>query len=282
VLIKSGRTGLSFKKAPFKAQAAGHDLISISLGGMPAGREHERGFVLVASMVVMGLLLVLSIGLWYRSAMNQQLSGSGQNATHAYYYAETAINYIALALNNDADLDRELPADDPGNANLSGDWTALSQIDTFLPGPTTLGGTDGQLAYFDNRPTADRNGFVFDGTNPTSLNPVFSNLITSSQMPQHLVLNIDSSGNITLPTPSYTTASPAAGFNGALVWLTAVDSSNSDVQLDPDYAACTTITNAVACISGAQVTTYNVAVYALSYRNGTPLVLLRAVIKSIP
>ncbi len=250
---------------------------------MPTERENERGFILLTSLITLGLMLVLSIGLWYRSAINQQVSGSGQNATHAYYYAESAINYIALALNNDAELDGQLPANDPGgNANLYGDWTALSQLDTFLPGPTTLGGADGQLAYFDNRPVADRNGFVFDGTNPTALNPVFSTLITSSQMPQHLELDIDTNGNITLPSLSYTTASPASDFDGALVWLTAVDSNNSDVQLDPDPGACTTITNAVACINGAQVNTYDVGVYALSYRNGTPLVLLRAVIGSIP
>jgi len=253
------------------------------LDNMPADREHERGFVLVASMVVMGLLLVLSIGLWYRSVMNQQLSGSGQNATHAFYYAETAINYIALALDNDAELDGQLPANDPGgNANLYGDWTALSQLNTFLPGPTTLGGADGQLAYFDNRPTANRNGFVFDGANPSSLSPVFSTLISSGQMPQHLVLNIDSSGNITLPTPSYTTAEPAAGFNGALVWLTAVDSTNSDVQLDPAYAICTAVSYAVACINGTQVSTYDIAVYALSYVNGAPLILLRSIAGSVP
>ncbi len=249
-----------------------------------AGRDTERGFVLVASMVIMGLLLVLSIGLWYRSAANQRASESGQSATRAYYYAESAINYLTLALQNDAELDGELPANDPaGIAKNYGDWTAITPlINSFLPGPTTWGGTDGQIAYFDNRPTSSRNGFVFDATNPSALNPVFANLISSKQMPQHLVFNIDSSGHITLGTPAYTTSAPSSTFNGALVWLTGVDASNNDVQLDPDPAACTPVADAVACINGVQVSTYDVGAYALSYVNGTPLIMLRAVIKSIP
>lgn len=245
--------------------------------------QSERGFVLIASMVIMGLLLVLSIGLWYRSVINQQASASGQSATRAYYYAESAINYLGLAMDDDAELDGELPANDPiGDANLYGDWTAVSQLNTFLPGPTTLGGTDGQLAYFDNRPIANRNGFAFVNANPSALNPDFSTLISSGQMPQHLVLNIDTNGNITLASPSYTTANPSATFNGALLWLTAVDSGNNDVQLDPDPGSCTSITNAVACINGAQVDTYDVGVYALAFVNGVPMVLLRAAVKSIP
>ena len=248
------------------------------------GREAERGFVLVASMVIMGLLLVLSIGLWYRSAANQRASASGQSATRAYYYAETAINYVTLALQNDAELDGELPANDPtGDAKNYGDWTAITPlINSFLPGPTTWGGTDGQIAYFDNRPTSSRNGFVFDSTNPSALNPEFANLISSKQMPQHLVLNIDSGGRITLGTPAYTTSAPSSTFNGALVWLTGVDANNNDVQLDPNPTGCTPVAHAVACINGVQVTTYDVGAYALSYVNGTPLIMLRAVIKSIP
>jgi len=262
----------------------GSNLCEARSSSMLSGRDAERGFVLIASMVIMGLLLVLSIGLWYRSAANQRASAAGQSATRAYYYAETAINYLTLALQNDAELDGELPASDPsGNANKYGDWTAITPlINSFIPGPTTLGGTDGQIAYFDNRPTSNRNGFVFDSTNPAALNPVFANLISSQQMPQHLVLNIDSGGRITLDTPAYTTSAPSSTFNGALVWLTGVDANNNDVQLDPNWADCTPVAHAVACINGAQVTTYDVGAYALSYVNGTPLIMLRAVIKSIP
>jgi len=250
--------------------------------------KNERGFVLVTSLITLGLMLVLSIGLWYRSVMNQQVSNHGQLSLQGLYYAESAINYLAWALANDAELDGEDTKNGgtdliPGSTDAStvGDWSELV-ADTFRPGPTTLGGNDGQLAYFDNRPTSARHGFVFDGTNPAALNPVFSTLISSQQMPQHLVLNIDSSGHITLGSPAYTTSAPSTSFNGVLVWLTGVDANNSDVQLDPDPAACTTVTDPVACINGAQVSTYDIGVYALSYVHGTPLILLRSVIKSIP
>ena len=255
---------------------------------MQVNREREQGFILISSLIIMGLMLVLSIGLWYRSAINQQVSASGQKSTQAFYYAESAINYVAWALasGNDAELDGSDTKDGgtdlmPGatNANTVGDWTELVG-DTFRPGPTTLGGTDGQLAYFDNRPTANRNGFVFDSSDPAALNPDLSAMITSSQMPSHLVLNIDTSGNITLPSPSYSTTSIPT--NGAVAWLTAVDSTGGDVQLDPDAGSCTTTTWPVACISGAQVESYNIAVYAVAYVDGTPLRFLRAVIASIP
>jgi len=249
-------------------------------------RENEQGFVLVTSLITLGLMLVLSIGLWYRSAMNQQISNHGQQSAQALYYAESAINYLDWALANDAELDGEDTKNGdqdliPGSAVASavGDWSELV-ADTFRPGPTTLGGNDGQLAYFDNRPTTARNGLVFDAGSPSSLSPDLSTLISSGLMPAHLVLNIDSSGHITLADPAYsTTATPT---NGAVVWLTAADSTGSDVQLDPDAGACTTVTHPVACINGAQVTSYSVIVYAVSYVNGTPMRFLRAVLATIP
>jgi len=260
---------------------------------MQTNQEREQGFVLITSLIIMGLMLVLSIGLWYRSAINQQVSASGQKSTQAFYYAESAINYVAwaLATGNDAELDG-LDDNDGGDllpgvadADTVGDWTELVG-DTFRPGPSTLGGTDGQLAYFDNRTIANRNGFAFDASDPTALNPDLSAMITSSQMPMHLVLNIDTSGNITLPSPAYSTS--AVPTNGAVVWLTAVDSTplsatiGDDVQLDPAAGSCTTTTYPVACISGVQVESYNIAVYAVAYVDGVPLRFLRAMIGSIP
>ncbi len=249
-------------------------------------REDEHGFVLITSLITLGLMLVLSIGLWYRSAMNQQISSHGQQSAQALYYAESAINYLAWALANDAELDGEDTKNGgtdliPGttNANTVGDWSEFV-ADTFRPGPTSTGGSDGQLAYFDNRPIADRNGLAFDSANPSALSPDLSALISNNQMPAHLVLNISTSGHITLASPSYsTTATPT---NGAVVWLTAADASGSDVQLDPSPASCTAVTNPVACINGAQVTSYSIVAYAVSYVNGTPMRFLRAVLATIP
>jgi len=267
---------------------------------MQAKQEREQGFVLITSLIIMGLMLVLSIGLWYRSAINQQVSASGQKSTQAFYYAESAINYVAwaLATGNDAELDGEDTNGSgdliPGatDANTVGDWTELVG-DTFRPGPSTLGGTDGQLAYFDNRTIANRNGFAFDAGDPAALNPDLSAMITSSQMPMHLVLNIDASGNITLPSPAYSTS--AVPTNGAVVWLTAVASDSAilesaiigdDVQLDTNAGTCTSTTYPVACIEDSvgrkQVENYDIAVYAVAYVDGIPLRFLRAVIGTIP
>ena len=272
---------------------------------MQTNQEREQGFVLITSLIIMGLMLVLSIGLWYRSAINQQVSASGQKSTQAFYYAESAINYVAwaLAAGNDAELDG-LDVNDGGDllpgvvdADTVGDWTELVG-DTFRPGPSTLGGPDGQLAYFDNRTTANRNGFVFDASDPAALNPDLSEMIdlvtpANSQMPMHLVLNIDTSGNITLPSPAYSTS--AVPTNGAVAWLTAVASDSAilesaiigdDVQLDTDAGTCTSTTYPVACIEDSvgrkQVENYDIAVYAVAYVDGIPLRFLRAVIGTIP
>ncbi len=259
---------------------------------MQTSRKHEQGFILLSSLVIMSLLLVLSVGLWYRSAINQQISNQGQKTTRAFYYAESAIHFVDWALDNDADLDGELPANDPGDAADHGDWLAVARMNRALPGPTTLGGSDGQLAYFDNRPTADRNGFVFDASDPTALNPDLSTMISSGQMPAHLVLNIDTSGNITLPSPAYSTSSVPT--NGAVVWLTAVASDSAilesaiigdDVQLDTDAGTCTSTASPVACIEDSvgrkQVENYSIAAYAVAYVDGTPMRFLRALIGTI-
>jgi len=127
----------------------------------------ERGFVLVTSLIMLSLLTLMSLGMFFTSRTATQTSGSAQSTTEAYYYAETAINYISWALYNDAEFDNfayvsgsyRHPAfgdpTPPANNASVGDFT---EFKSYLsdPGPTIVSdageGLAGQIMYFDNSP----------------------------------------------------------------------------------------------------------------------------------
>ncbi len=268
-------------------------------------RNGEQGFVLVTSLVMLGLLTLLAIALWLNARAAIQTGGSAQNATQAYYYAETAVHYMEWALRNQAEFDSypyagpyvisppfaepSLPATNPPvNALNTGDRFELF-ADTWDPGPTeisdtTAGGTSGQLMYFDNSPLASR---AVRWPLPTSNgSPVYPTLYRISvSLPRYIRLDIDSSGQITPEIPALPHRNPPVvgediPKNGAIVWLTAGDAS-TDYELDPTKTACsgTTPATAMGCDkkSGLWIS-YNIVVYAVGYVNGRAAYLLRAVI----
>ncbi|MES0371427.1 MAG: pilus assembly PilX N-terminal domain-containing protein [Mariprofundaceae bacterium] len=209
--------------------------------------DKEQGFVLITSLVILLILTIMSVGLYFRSTTNQQVSTSGQNTTRAYYFAETALNYVSWSLhsaqNNDADLDGDGNGD---RSNLQADTTD----------PTT------QVSYFDNRAiTARRIAYnpantvnppvVYDPS--TNATPDFDNI--AGNLPAgYLVLAIADNGAITLTV----TSTVPANHYGAVVWLTAADQ--------------TTFADSVAGNS------YDVVAYSIGYVNGKPLRMLRAII----
>jgi len=133
----------------------------------------ERGFVLVTALIMLSLLTLMSLAMFYASRSATQTSATAQNSTEAYYYAETAINYISWALVNDAELDnfkysgayQAVPFGEPNvpsSAATVGDFTELN-ANLWDPGPTGQAGkkavdtnpspwTSGQVMYFDNSP----------------------------------------------------------------------------------------------------------------------------------
>ena len=254
--------------------------------------DRQQGFVLVVSLIMMALLTLLSLGLYSQSQVDQQASVAVRTSTEGYYYAETAINYMAWSFRNDAEFDAPAfpePAI-PANAATVGDKTELF-ADLWSPGPTAFSSdnagsasTSGQLMYFDNSPLSSR-FLIWPGANPVMYH-------ISAHLPRYIVLNIASDGQVTTSIPPLPhPASPVVGVdvprNGAVVWLTAGDQSE-DVELDPTQSACSGSppANAVACrSSGASGTSagwlsspYGVVAYAIGYVNGRPSQMIRAVI----
>lgn len=204
-------------------------------------RTRERGFVLITTMVVLLILTIMAVGLYFRSAVNQQTSVSDRDATRAYYLAETALNYIAWAIHSNPDVSGV-----DNDADLDGSGTG-DRTELVSTGPTAV-------AYFDTSDPATRVGAGYVNFNgPGYTKPV----LASMTLPAHVTLDVDASNNI---TSSCCTGTPAK--NGANVWLTAavLDANNPDNEIDSDALA----------------RQYAIYAYAIGYVNGTPLRMLRA------
>lgn len=216
----------------------------------------ESGFVLITSLILLSLLTMMSLGMYFSSRSATKVSGAAQASTEAYYYAETAINYISWAFHNDAEIDsfqyngssalftEALNAD--GNSELTfGDymelmgWNGATQVGyPSDPGPTAISssgaGLYGQVMYFDNTPMKDRKICFEDETiftdcidltvAPGSRNePVMNNI--SVDLPRYIVLEISDTGVVTpsippLPHPATPVVGVDVPTNGAIVWIT--------------------------------------------------------------
>ncbi|OIO71974.1 MAG: hypothetical protein CO186_00825 [Zetaproteobacteria bacterium CG_4_9_14_3_um_filter_49_83] len=222
----------------------------------------ERGFVLATSLVLLSLLTMLSIAVYFSTQVSQKTTASAESATEAFYYAETAVNYVSWALLNDAEFDSFIY---PDAVDADGRFT-FSEPDVrgALPDPELVGdrkewlsnignpsGDDsvsgtfdnklnfGQLMYMDNRPIADRTISW-----PNSASPVLFNI--SKELPRYIRLDIDENGDITVALPPYSPNFPHHGtekgvdipLNGAVVWLTAGDKQKDRYLYPVDmYAA---------------------------------------------
>jgi len=210
--------------------------------------EEERGFVLVTALIMLSLLTLMSLGMFFTSRTATQTSGSAQSTTEAYYYAETAINYISWALHNDAEFDnfaytagsyKHLAFGDPTpptNSALVGD---LNELNSYLsdPGPTAIddtplsAGVAGQIMYFDNTPLASRAVCFNSEPDPgagvaltypncmnvqlapndsrrTSAEPTMFNI--SATLPRYIKLDIAADGTIVASIPKLPHRGPAS------------------------------------------------------------------------
>ena len=232
-------------------------------------KPSERGFVLATSLVMLLLLTTLSIATYYGTVVSQQTSATAARSTQAYYYAETGLNYVAWAIQNDAELDAYDPVNrsDPYgvvtlNAARVGDlreWEAnqgnpsqLDAVSTNLTDIYSIGlpplNLYGQLRYFDNRdlysrPVGLRGGQTLAFNVVAS--PVFNDIYT--QLSGYIRLDIDVYGNVVSSLSPYANGASNHALpthvcngrtvgdvpcNGAIVWLTAGD-PYSDFQLSP-------------------------------------------------
>ncbi|MDQ6982113.1 MAG: hypothetical protein Q9M08_03790, partial [Mariprofundus sp.] len=211
---------------------------------------------------------LMSVAMFYTNRSATQTSSGAQNSTEAYYYAESAVNYIAWALINDAEFDNyksysgsyiAAPFGEPlvpANPAPLGDFSEFMAY-LWHPGPTGAAGskavdtlatayTDGQLMYFDNSPMASRSLCMQSATS-------FSNCVDitvapakrvepsmyriSSKLPRYIKLDIAADGTITPSIPKLPHhVNPVVGEdipnNGAIVWLTAADPNNFDHDIE--------------------------------------------------
>jgi len=210
-------------------------------------REQEQGFVLVTSLVLLLILTILGVGLYFRSTVNQQSSASVRDSTQAYYFAETALNYLSWNLHSGQNNDEELDGNNPANPGSGGDRSELQAV---------IGDPYAQVLYIDNRTIASR-WVAFDPANPTSAksSPTMSTL----SLPGHyLSLAINPAGVITKTLDAVPTF-------GAVVWMSPVEDGS------------------VSTPSGADIQVvaerdYDLAAYAIGYVNGKPLRVLRAIV----
>ncbi|MDQ6952501.1 MAG: pilus assembly PilX N-terminal domain-containing protein [Mariprofundaceae bacterium] len=238
-------------------------------------KDSEKGFVLATSLVMLLLLTTLSIATYYGTVVSQQTSATAARSTQAYYYAETGLNYMAWAIQNDAELDAYDPMNrsDPYgvvtlNAASAGDrreWAANkgnpSQLDAVSTNLTDIYGIalpplnlNGQLKYFDNRDLYSR-PVGLSGGQTLAFNvvasPVFNDIYT--RLSGYIRLDIDVYGNVVSSLSPYANGANNHALpthvcngrtvgdvpcNGAIVWLTAGD-PYSDFKLSPvdTYAA---------------------------------------------
>lgn len=302
--------------------------------------DRERGFVLVTSLIILSLLTLFSVAMYFTGRSAMQTSSSAQHSTEAFYYAETAIQYVAWALRNDAEFDSHeygtgtslFPEPNyPVTPNPT--WGDYNELTSYMwnPGPTGVAGssavdtlsttyTAGQVLYFDNSPLGDRYICLQDAA-------TFSNCIDvtlapsarfepvmykiSTKLPRYIKLEISAAGVVTPSIPALPHADPpVVGVdipdNGAVVWITAANSSdvNHDQKifpLDPAGAYSGTAPSACAAGSlpscpcdaadadfataqacdantGSWLTSFGIAAYAIGYVNGKPTHMVRAVI----
>ncbi|RLL51015.1 hypothetical protein D8Y20_10435 [Mariprofundus sp. EBB-1] len=250
----------------------------------------ESGFVLVTSLIMLSLLTLMSVGMYFASKSGIQTSASAQTSTEAYYYAESAINYMAWAIANDAEFDNHTYAGTyvaapfgeplvPTNASAIGDYLELRNY-TWDPGPTGVAGssavdtdatvyTAGQVMYFDNSPMGSRylcmeSYLNFPNCLDVTLSEGDANRVQpsmyriSAKLPRYIKLDIATDGVITASIPPLPHAAvPVVGndipLNGAIVWITAVDAVNPaiDVEIYPlDPGNFYGGTAATACVGG--------------------------------
>ncbi|MDX8405286.1 MAG: hypothetical protein R8K50_03955 [Mariprofundus sp.] len=249
------------------------------------GASCERGFVLVTSLIMLSLLTLLSMAMYFSGRIATQSSRSVQTTTEAYYFAETAVNYMTWALINDAEFDSHVnkgtyihrafpePAI-PTNAVTVGDYNEL-RGNLFNPGPTLINsdagyGIIGQVKYFDNSPMDARaicfeDATVFGNCTDVTISPGERKQPTlyhiSTKLPRYIKLDIKEDGTITSSIPQLPHQNPPVvgqdiPFNGAVVWLTAGDvdpALTRDIEIYPVNDKENKLLRGTACTAGQMI-----------------------------
>jgi len=230
-------------------------------------RKNESGFVLATTLVMLLLMTMLTAAVYVGVNTSQQSSDAAESSTEAFYYAETAANYMGWAILNDAEFDgydpdvRGTAADpytyiiDPVATGDYSEWRANRGNPSSDQSVATSLGVDvangsgvtalGQVMYYDNAPLNDRAIALKANvlwTNGAEGSPELFGIHT--RLPRYIRLDVDAAGNITSSIPAFSAIAPHHGdvegvdypTNGALVWVTGGNRTD-DFEIDPidDY-----------------------------------------------
>jgi len=208
--------------------------------------KQEQGFVLVTALIMLSLLTLMSIAMYFSGRSATQTSASAQASTEAYYYAETAINYISWAIHNDAEFDNYTYASggyrhsgfgDPTPPSNNASVGDLTEFNSYLsdPGPKVISDTGagiaGQIMYFDNTPLSGRALCFYSQPDPglgvpllhsncmnvqlapndqrfLNAKPIMYNI--SVNLPRYIKLEIADNGTVTPSIPELPHRSPSS------------------------------------------------------------------------
>ena len=208
--------------------------------------QREEGFVLATSLVMLMLMTMLITVIYMSIDSSRKSTAAAETSTEAFYYAETAVNYMSWSLYNNVEFDsyiypNPVRTDLAGIANNSFGEPADRATSTFFPknipdhtvtgdlaewlenpgnpsGEQSVVGVPGQLMYYDNSPSANRALFLRGSkmyspgkniaANKDKLPDMFE---IRKRLPRYIMLSIDNNGNITPSMPPYQAALPHHG-----------------------------------------------------------------------
>ncbi len=212
-------------------------------------KQREQGFVLATSLVMLMLMTMLITVIYMSIDSSRKSTAAAETSTEAFYYAETAVNYMSWSLYNNVEFDsfvypNPVRTDLAGIANnsfaepadraavsrsnyitdhkVTGDWKEWMESrgnpsgdDTFIENGV---GHPGQLMYYDNSPSANRVLFLrgskmfSPGNNNIANRDKLPDMFEiRKKLPRYIMLSIDNNGNVTPSMPPYQAALPHHG-----------------------------------------------------------------------
>ncbi len=195
-------------------------------------RQKEQGFVLATSLVMLMLMTMLVTVIYMSIDSSRKSTAAAESSTEAFYYAETAANYMSWALYNNAEFDSYVY---PSQVKTTGEFT-FGEPDVRtgdLPNPQSSGDFDewkanrgnpsgndrvvkpdgtvvknaalldafGQLMYYDNSALAGRMVWLQNRTMFSQGGNGFPTMYEiHTKLPRYIMLSIDPNDGSIVPS----------------------------------------------------------------------------------